>query len=108
MQTDIEKGKSTAIISYLTLIGAVIAIFMSQEENKTNFASFHIRQALGISISFLLLGYLVGYADSWTATSAFYLFYFILLIYGFSGALQGQQKSIPFLGDFFQKIFKNL
>lgn len=108
MENDIEKGKSTAIISYLTIIGAVIAIFMNQEENKTNFASFHIRQALGISISFLLLGYLVGYADSWTVTSAFYLFYFILWIYGFVAATQGQQKCTPILGDFFQKIFKGL
>lgn len=105
---DIEKGKTTAVIAYLTLIGAVIAIFMNQEENKTEFASFHIRQALGISISFLLLGYLVGYADSWTASSAFYLFYFILFIYGFLGALQGQKKLIPVLGEFFQKFFKSL
>lgn len=105
---DVEKGKTTATIAYLTLIGAVIAIFMNQEENKTEFASFHIRQALGISISFLLLGYLVGYADSWTASSAFYLFYFILFIYGFLGALQGQKKLIPVLGEFFQKFFKSL
>lgn len=48
----IIKGKQTAIISYLTLVGSVIAIFMNQDENRSNFASFHIRQALGIFSTF--------------------------------------------------------
>ena len=43
-----DKSKNTAIIAYLTIIGAVIAIFMNQEENKSAFTSFHIRQALGL------------------------------------------------------------
>lgn len=105
---NIDKSKNTAIIAYLTLIGSVIAIFMNQEENKSEFASFHIRQSLGLFISFFLLGYFVGYANSWTATSAFYLFYFILWIYGFTGALQGQKKLLPLVGDFFQSTFKSL
>ena len=100
--------KNTAIIAYLTIIGSVIVIFMNQEENKSEFASFHIRQALGLFISFFLLGYFVGYADSWTATSAFYIFYFILWIYGFSSALQGQTRLLPLVGTFFQNLFKNL
>lgn len=105
---NLDKAKNTAIVSYCTIIGTVIAIFMNQEENKSELASFHIRQTLGLFISFFLLGYFVGYADSWTATSAFYLFYFILWIYGFSGALQGQKRLLPIVGEFFQKTFKNL
>jgi uncharacterized membrane protein len=81
---------------------------MNQEENKSEFATFHIRQALGLFLSFFLLGYFVGYADSWTATSAFYIFYFILWIYGFTGALQGQKRLLPLIGTFFQNLFKNL
>ena len=103
-----KKSKNTAIVAYLTIIGSVIAIFMNQEEDRTEFGSFHIRQALGLFISFFLLGYFVGYANSWTATSAFYLFYFILWIYGFSGALQDQKREIPVIGAFFQNTFKNL
>jgi uncharacterized membrane protein len=105
---NLEKSKNTAIIAYLTIIGAVIAIFMNQEENKSEFASFHIRQALGLFLSFFLLGYFVGYADSWMASSAFYLFYFILWMYGFVGALQGQKRLLPLLGEFFQSAFKSL
>lgn len=103
-----DKGKNTAIVAYMTIIGAVIAIFMNQEENKSDFASFHIRQALGLFLSFFILGYFVGYANSWTVTFAFYLFYFILWIYGFLGAVQQQKREIPLVGSFFQNIFKNL
>lgn len=101
-------NKDAALVAYLTILGTVIAIFMNNEEKKTEFASFHVRQALGIFLSFFLLGYFVGYADSWTVTSAFYLFYFILWIYGFSGALSGQKRLIPVVGDFFQNTFKSL
>lgn len=105
---NIEKSKNTAIIAYLTIIGSLIAIFMNQEENKNEFSSFHIRQALGLFLSFLLLGYFIGYFDDWTVTSAFYIFYFILWIYGFLGALQGEKKIVPLVGNFFQSTFKNL
>ena len=105
---NIDKSKNTAIVAYLTIIGSIIAIFMNQDENKSEFASFHIRQALGLFLSFFMLGYFVGYANSWTATSAFYLFYFILWIYGFLGALQGEKKELPLVGSFFQNTFKSL
>jgi uncharacterized membrane protein len=105
---NIDKSKNTAIIAYLTIMGSIIAIFMNQDENKSEFASFHIRQALGLFCSFFMLGYFVGYANSWTATSAFYIFYFILWIYGFLSALQGEKKEIPVMGSFFQSTFKSL
>ncbi|WP_026710824.1 DUF4870 domain-containing protein [Flavobacterium filum] len=102
-----EQNKNAAIVAYLTIIGAVIAIFMNNE-NKSAFASFHIRQALGIFLTFFLLGYPIGYFDSWMISSAFYIFFFILWIYGFMGALNNEEKKVPLLGDFYQNIFKSL
>lgn len=102
-----KEGKNIAIVSYITIIGAVIAIFMNAEK-KDPFASFHIRQALGIFASFFLIGYFIGYFDSWMISSAFYLFYFVLWIYGFVAALQGETKEVPLLGAQFQKIFKGI
>ena len=107
MENNIEQGKQTAIISYLTFIGTVIAIFMNNE-GKNTFASFHIRQSLGIFISWFALGYFVSYFDNWGVSSGFYLFIFILWIYGFVGAIQGEQKLVPIVGEFYQKLFKNL
>lgn len=108
MQNDIEKGKNTAIISYFTIIGSVVAIFMNQDESKNEFASFHIRQALGIFLTFFLLGYPIGYFDSWMITSSFWVFIFILWIYGFLGVLSGEKRMVPLVGAFYQKIFKSL
>ncbi|WP_297333073.1 hypothetical protein [Flavobacterium sp.] len=103
----VEEGKTIAIVSYLTIFGSVIAIVMNNDK-KNIFASFHIRQALGIILLFFTLGYPIGYFDSWMVSSAFYLFFFILWIYGFIGAVQGQMYLVPVLGPFFQKIFKGL
>jgi uncharacterized membrane protein len=102
-----EQNKNAAIVAYLTIIGAVIAIFMNNE-NKSAFASFHIRQALGIFLTFFALGYPIGYFDSWMISSAFYIFFFILWIYGFLGALNGEEKKVPLVGDFYQNLFKSL
>ena len=102
-----EQNKNAAIVPYLTIIGAVIAIFMNSE-NKSAFASFHIRQAMGIFLTFFALGYPIGYFDSWMISSAFYIFFFILWIYGFMGALNGEEKKVPLVGDFYQNLFKSL
>jgi uncharacterized membrane protein len=102
-----EQNKNAAIVAYLTIIGAIIAIFMNSE-NKSSFASFHIRQALGIFLTFFALGYPIGYFDNWMISSAFYVFFFILWIYGFMGALNGEEKKVPLVGDFYQNVFKSL
>ena len=107
MNTENNNGKTIAIVSYLTIIGTIIAIIMNIE-NKNKFASFHIRQALGLILTFLALGYPIGYFDSWMVSSAFYLFFFVLWIFGFLGALQGQMTLAPIVGSFFQKLFKGL
>ncbi len=107
MQSTQDEGKKIAIISYITIIGTISAMVMNGEK-KNAFAAFHIRQSLGIFISFFLLGYFVGYFDNWMATYSFWTFIFVLWIYGFLTALQGQMTAIPLLGAFFQKIFKNI
>ena len=102
-----QEDKKIAIISYLTIIGCIIAMVMNNEK-KYPFASFHNRQALGIFLLFFALGYPIGYFDSWAITMGFYLCFFILWVYGFIGALQYEQREIPFLGNLFQKLFKGI
>ncbi len=104
---DINQGKNIAIISYLTIIGSIIALLMNNE-NKTDFGSFHIRQGLGINLMYLMLSYFVGGFDSWMISISFWVFMFALWIYGFLGAINGEKKESPIVGAFFQKIFKNI
>ena len=103
----IQEGKSTAIISYILLVGVLIAMSMNSE-NKNNFASFHIRQALGLSILFIALGLLVSNFANPLITISMWIFMSILWSYGVITAIRGQMIAIPLLGSFFQKIFKSL
>ncbi|MDO6758929.1 hypothetical protein Q4566_01855 [Tamlana sp. 2_MG-2023] len=106
-EQDIEKGRKNAIISYITIFGVIIAYYLNAE-NKSAFASFHIRQSLGLWLTFFALGYIVGAFDNWLITSAFYLFFAVLFIYGFSNALARKTRPAPLVGAFYQKIFSNL
>lgn len=101
-------NKNTAIIAYITIIGTFIAMSMNTEENKSSFNSFHIRQALGLSITFFGLGYIVSNFDSIYMSSGFYLCFFVLWIYGFLGAIQGKENLVPLVGNLFQQVFKSL
>ena len=104
----IEKGRKNAVISYLTIIGVIVAYYLNnEEENKSSFASFHIRQSLGLWLTFYALGYIIGSFDSWLVTSSFYVFFAVLFIYGFINALNRKTQAVPLLGTFYQKLFKN-
>ncbi|WP_111306798.1 hypothetical protein [Confluentibacter sediminis] len=107
-EQEIEKGRKNAIISYLTIIGVIIAYYLNnEEENKSAFAGFHIRQSLGLWLTFYALGYMIGNFDSWLVTSSFYVFFAVLFIYGFITALNRKTQAVPLLGTFYQKLFKN-
>lgn len=107
MEHSAQQGRPAAIVAYLTIIGTIIAFFMNND-NKNAFASFHIRQALGIHITFYMLGLLVSAFDSWLISSAFYIFVIVLWGYGMVSAIQGEQNAVPILGDKFQKWFNTI
>lgn len=107
MNTSAETGKSAAIVAYITIVGTIIAYFINND-TKNPFASFHIRQALGIHITYFLLGALVSIFDSWMITYAFWIFIFVLWGYGIVTAIQGEQKEVPLLGDKFQNWFSTV
>src|SRR6056297_704177 len=105
--TEADKGKAAAIVAYITIIGTIIAYFMNND-TKNPFASFHIRQALGIHLTFYLLGVLVSAFDTWMISSAFYIFILILWGYGLVTAIQGEIKEVPVLGNYYQKWFSTI
>lgn len=107
MNSTVETGKTAAIIAYLTIVGTIIAYFINND-NKNSFASFHIRQALGIHITYFLLGALVSIFDSWMISITFWVFIIILWGYGLITAIQGEQKEVPMLGNNFQKWFSTI
>jgi len=106
-EQDIDKGRNNAIISYITIFGTIIAYYLNND-NKSTFTSFHIRQSLGLWLTFYALGYIIGSFDSWLVTSSFYLFFSVLFIYGLSNAINRKAQEVPLVGALYQKIFANL
>lgn len=103
----VQDGKMMAIISYITVLGTLIAFIMNQ--NKQNpFASFHIRQSIGIFLLGLVVNFLQRYTNFGTIDVILAIGVFILWIIGLIGAIQGEEKRVPLLGDQFQEWFRNI
>jgi uncharacterized membrane protein len=104
MNNTIEEGKTAAITSYILIVGVMIAISMNSE-TKNPFASFHIRQALGLTVTFLSLGLMVSNFDSLMISATMWIFVSVLWTYGIFTAIRGEMKPLPLLGKIFQKAF---
>ncbi|MGC6437696.1 MAG: hypothetical protein ACON4B_01825 [Flavobacteriaceae bacterium] len=102
-----NSEKTMAFISYIYLIGLLIA-YLNNNQKKSEYVSFHIRQSLGLWLSFFLLGYLVGSFDSWMITISFWVGFAVLIFYGIYTALSGKTIPIPLVGKFYQKYFKSI
>lgn len=103
----IKQGKSIAIISYILFIGPLIALSMNSE-NKNPFASFHIRQGLGLTVTFIVLGVSISYFNNIMIASSMWIFVSVLAVYGIFTAARGEISPLPLLGNIFQKWFKNI
>ncbi|MEN8123755.1 MAG: hypothetical protein ABFR32_01395 [Bacteroidota bacterium] len=102
----IKDGKTIAIISYITFIGTIIAFVLNQNKKNT-FAAFHIRQAIGLVLLGFLINFIIRYLDIGWIGNLLNLGVFVLFIIGLVGAIQGEEKKIPLLGDQFQEWFRN-
>ncbi|MFN7116619.1 MAG: DUF4870 domain-containing protein [Saprospiraceae bacterium] len=92
--------KVVAIVAYITLIGWIVALVLNNP--KSEFGSFHIRQALGIFLVGIVLSLIpVINLVAW-------IFAFVLWILGLISAVQGQQKTVPVVGEYFQRWFNAL
>ncbi|QIA07772.1 YtxH domain-containing protein [Draconibacterium halophilum] len=94
-------GKTKAIVAHIYWIGWIIALVINSSE-KDELASFYIRQMLGLwlfatIVSFIPFLNIVG----WLLTLVFWI---ISLV----GAINGEQKEIPWVGEYFQDWFKAL
>ena len=107
MDNTIKEGKAIAITSYILIVGVLIAISMNSE-NKNSFASFHIRQASGLAITFISLGLIISNFQNIYLLFAMWIFIAILWTYGIFTAALGRTKPIPLLGNLYQKLFKTI
>ncbi|MCR9182934.1 MAG: hypothetical protein NXH73_08405 [Flavobacteriaceae bacterium] len=106
MENTVENdGKTIGIIAYITLIGWVVAFIMNSSK-KNEYANFHLRQMFGLvllSIAISVLTMAVNLGLFGTILSVLLL---VLWVVGFVGAIQGEKKLIPIIGENFQEWFQ--
>ncbi|MGI9551971.1 MAG: DUF4870 domain-containing protein [Aurantibacter sp.] len=100
-QNTIEEGKTIAIISYITLIGTLVAYIMNNNK-KNEFAKFHIGQALRAWLTGIIVTIIANVLVRFTGMGFLdYLSYtgLVLAIIGLINAMNGEVKKIPLVGD---------
>lgn len=110
-----DDGKTVAIISYLTIIGWVVAL-MQHNNNKTVLGTFHLRQSIALFVIALALWIVQMFFAfipyiGWLINMLFipiYISLFVLWLIGFIAALNGQEKTVPVIGDKAQQWFHNV
>ena len=98
--------KTKSIVGHITLIGWVIALVMNQSDKGDN-TSFYLRQVLGLFIV-AMLGWVLGMFTLSIIGTITSIAVLVLWILSLLGALSGEKKAVPVVGDMFQQWFKGL
>jgi uncharacterized membrane protein len=106
-----NEDRTVAIVSYLTLIGFIIAVIMHGTK-KTRLGAYHLRQSLGLmlsSIAVAIASAMLAFIPfvGWLAGVAAWFGLLVLWVMGLLAAINGEQKPVPVLGIYFQQWFRN-
>jgi uncharacterized membrane protein len=103
------EDKTIAIISYLTIIGFIIAIVMHGSK-KTQLGKFHLRQNLGlivVGVALMIANIILAFIPiiGWLISLALSIGLLVLWVMGLISAINGQTKPLPVVGEKFQGWF---
>jgi uncharacterized membrane protein len=103
------SGKNIAIVSYLTIIGWIIALVSHNDsKQKESIASFHLRQSLGVILTGFVFAAIPPFMGAPFVSRYTGIIVFVLWIIGFISAVQGEEKEIPVVGKLYQDWFKGI
>lgn len=108
------EDRTVAILTYITIVGFIIAIVMHSSK-KTALGAFHLRQGLGLFLTGLVIWIpclIISFIPFvnllmivvWPVLG---ISLFVLWILGLIAAVNGQQKPLPVVGEYYQKWFAN-
>jgi uncharacterized membrane protein len=114
-----DNGKIAAILSYFGIIFWVISYFAIHKDKKTDFGSYQLRQTLLFAIIstviYIFLSIFLAILVFTTGIIAFvylayivYIALFVVWIIGFIGALNGEKKPMPYIGERAQTMFPSI
>lgn len=103
------EDKTVAIVSYLTLIGFIVALVLHSSK-PTGLGAFHLRQSLGLmltSIALVIAGMVLAFIPylGWLIDMALWVGLLVLWLMGLLAAIKGERKPVALLGEHFQKWF---
>lgn len=103
-----KEGKNIAVISYITIIGLIIAFVMNSDK-KDAFASYHIKQSLGMAITGIALG-VIGLIPilGWIINILGIFIILYMWIMGLVNAINEKTKPVPLLGKKYEEWLKNI
>ena len=117
-------AKTVAIVSYLTLIGFIVAL-IQHNNNKTTLGAYHLRQGVGLlctSVGLAILLWILTlptlvmryrYVENYTAFIAVLSFIIcigllVFVIMGILNAANEKEKPVPVFGKLYEKWFANM
>ncbi len=112
-QNNVDNGKTTAIVSYITLIGWLIAYFAMHKDKKTSLGSYHLRQTLLLFICVIVYQVIIrivimAVPAIGLVLSLVGLVFLVLWIMGLIAAINGEEKPMPLIGQKAQELFKGI
>ena len=101
----LTEDRTVAIVSYVTIIGFIAAIFLHQSR-KTRLGAFHLRQVLGLVLTGVAGGVCaVVPILGWMVWFVVVIGLFVLWLLGLISALRGDMRPVPMLGEHYQRWF---
>lgn len=102
------EGKNIALIAYITIIGLIVAFVMNNDK-KNPFATYHIKQSLGLAATGLALG-IVGIIPilGWIINILGIFLLLYMWVIGLMNAINGKEVPVPILGEKYKEWFKNI
>ncbi|MDR0195938.1 MAG: DUF4870 domain-containing protein [Myroides sp.] len=103
-------NKTLSIVSYITVIGWIVAFFLGKEK-ADNLLKYHLRQALGVVVLSFALGIVIQVvarilpAMAMLISSVLYLISIGYMVIGILNAAGEKQKTLPIIGQWSDKTF---
>ncbi|SFW16961.1 DUF4870 domain-containing protein [Chitinophaga sancti] len=105
--------KTLSILSYVTIIGWVIAYIKGKElQPKSELVTYHLKQGLGFFILTIVVNIILSVVThiipALSMLSYLSLILFVLWVFGIINAVNEQKKPIPLIGAMFENKFSFL
>lgn len=102
-------GYASALFLYVHMIPfiAVLGVAILWNAGKGHeFASFHLRQMVGIAVIAILINGLTNIVPNVFIALLLITFMVVLAVLGLVSALKEQKDELPYIGSYFQDFFK--